>query len=88
MTTANSISSRQLMEEIVARAAIALLEESKRANSGNDNLILRELKALHGNTTTQDLPEHLQKAVKTIADSMFGYINHQGFVLVPKETRK
>lgn len=86
--TTNSISSRQLMEEIVARATIAMIEASKKENKGVDNLMLRELKGIHSNTTTKDLPEHLQKAVKEITDSMFGYMSREGFVLVPRETRK
>lgn len=76
------------MQEIVSRSAIALVEASRKANRDNDNLVLREMKALHSNTTFGDLPEHLQKAVIEVANSMFGYVNHNGYVLIPKETRK
>lgn len=85
MPTTNNVSSRQLMEEVITRAAMAFVQSMKATNGNNDNLVLREIKSLHSNTTYEDLPEHLQALVKEIATAMFGYINHQGFVLVPKE---
>jgi hypothetical protein len=82
------ISSRQLMEEIVTRAALEFLQEIKKRNSGLDNQLLRELKGLHSNTAMDDLSEEQKKAVKALAQSLFGYINRNGFVLVPKDNRR
>lgn len=81
------IGSREIMEQVVVRSVIEAVQAMMKANS-TDNMLLRELKGLHSNTTMEDLPEHLQKLVKELAQSMFGYINRSGFVLVPREKRR
>ena len=75
------------MTEIIQRAALELVEAIKREHKGNDNLVMRDIKALHGNTAYEDLPEYLKKAVKEATAAMFGYVNKQGFVLVPRERK-
>jgi hypothetical protein len=79
--------SREIMEQVVVRAVLEAVQAMRKANS-TDNMLLRELKALHSNTTMEDLPEHLQKLVKELATSMFGYINRSGFVLVPRDKKR
>lgn len=76
------------MKEIVTRSALVFAEAIKNGNRGNENLILRDIKGLHGNTTFEDLPEHLQKEVVQLVQAMFGYINGKGYVLVPKDSIK
>jgi predicted RNase H-related nuclease YkuK (DUF458 family) len=78
------ISSRELMEEIIARAAIEVVQTIKSGHKGNENLIMREIKGLHSNTTLADLSPEVQAAVRNLAQAMFGYINRQGYVLIPK----
>jgi hypothetical protein len=80
-------SSRALLEEVVLRSFLGLLDDVKRTNRGSDNIILREIKGLHSNTTKQDLPENLKKALNDMTQSMVGYIHKEGFTLVPKETK-
>ena len=84
-TNTDEISARALMEEIVARAVIEAAEALKKEHRGNENLINRDIKSLHGNTTKDDMPEHLKKMVGNITTSMFGYINRMGYVLVPQK---
>jgi hypothetical protein len=76
------------MEEIVTRSAFIFAQAIKDGNRGNENLILRDIKSIHGNTAKDDLPEHLQKVVSETVQAMFGYINGKGFVLVPKDSIK
>jgi hypothetical protein len=87
MTSSDEVSARDLMEEIVARAMIEAAEALKKEHRGNENLINRDIKSLHGNTTKDDLPDYLKKAVSSITTSMFGYINRMGYVLVPQKGR-
>lgn len=75
------------MEEIVARAMIEAAEALKKEHRGNENLINRDIKSLHGNTTKDDMPEHLKKAASNIANSLFGYMNRMGYVMVPQKGR-
>jgi hypothetical protein len=88
MPTVNELSSRQVMEEIVSRSALIFAQAIKDGNKGNENLILRDIKQIHGNTNVKDLPEHLQKEVKQLVSAMFGYMNAKGYVLVPKDSVK
>jgi hypothetical protein len=85
--TATELSSRQLMEEIILRAALEFIQGLKKSNAGLDNQLLREIKGLHSNTTLEDLSETQKKLIKELVQSMFGYVNKNGFVLVPKEKR-
>ena len=87
MPTQTDISSRELMQQIVVRSVIEAVQGMKAANA-NDNTLLRELKALHGNTTMEDLPDHLKKLVNELTQSMFGYMNRNGYVLVPRDSVK
>lgn len=86
-TLTNQLSSRQLMDEIVTRAAIELIQKLKVEHRNNENLIMRDIKSLHSNVTYEDLPEYLKKAVKETSAAMFGYMNKNNFVLVPKERK-
>lgn len=88
METKSEISSRELMDEVVARSALELIQAIKRACGNNDNSILRLIKSIHGNTTKSDLPEELQVEIKRLSQAMFGYINGKGHVLVPKDSTK
>jgi hypothetical protein len=81
------ISSRQLMEEIVIRAALEFIQGLKKTNKNLDNQLLRELKGLHSNTAMDDLSDQQKKLVKELAQSLFGYVNKNGFVLVPKDNQ-
>lgn len=76
------------MEEIIARSAIYFVDYLRLQSKNNDNLLLQEIKRLHSNTAFNDLTDEQKKAIKTLADSMFGYMNKEGFVLIPRETRK
>lgn len=86
--TTKEISSRELMEEIVTRSALCFAQAVRDGNKGNENLILRDIKSIHGNTAKGDLPEHLQKEIAQLVQAMFGYINGKGFILVPKDSAK
>jgi hypothetical protein len=65
-----------------------LVDTIKRHHKGNENLILREIKGLHANTTTKDLPEYLQKELARLTQAGFQFLNGKGFVLAPKDNVK
>lgn len=81
------ISSKQLLEEIILRSVVEVLEASRQASFGNDLKFVLDTRILHRNTSLVDLPEHLRKAVQETTQSMMGYIYKEGFVLQPKESK-
>lgn len=81
------VSSREVMEQIVARALLEGIQSFRNANP-NDNMLLRELKGIHSNTTMEDLPPHIQKLIRETAQSLFGYLAKERFVLVPHKTKR
>jgi len=87
-TAQTEISARQLMEEIILRAALEFVQGLKKNNAGLDNQLVREIKGLHSNTTLEDLTEQQKRLIKEIVQSMFGYVNKNGFVLVPKDNKR
>lgn len=81
------ISSRQLMEEIVLRAVLEFIQGIKKANVGLDNQLLRELKGLHSNTSMEDLSDEQKRLIKALGQSLIGFINGNGFLLIPKDIK-
>lgn len=84
MVTKNQTTSSEVMREIITRSMLALVEVINNHHKGNANLIMRDIKMLHSNTTFADLPEYLQDEIRKLNGSMFGYLNKEGYLLVPK----
>lgn len=76
---------KSLLEEVLLRAHIEMISETKKGTGNNANVFLRDVAALHGNTTRVDLPDYLKSALPDISHGMLAYIHSQGFVLVPKD---
>ena len=79
------ISANEALENAIMWAYIEMLSETKKANNNNDNMIMRELKGLHQNTTKGDLPPHLKQALRSVNKSAMGYLNSKGYKIVPIE---
>lgn len=82
--TNTGLSGNEIMREVIARSMMALLAKMNQHHKGNANLIMRDIAMLHSNTTFADLPEYLQAEIRALNSAMFGYINREGYVLVPK----
>lgn len=79
------VSANQALENAILWAFVELLEESKKASNGVDNVLLREVKGLHHNTTKADMPEHLKKALNKVVQGSTGYLRSNGYVITPTE---
>jgi hypothetical protein len=79
------VSANEALEQAVLWSFIQLLAEVKRGNNNIDNMTLREIKAIHANTTKGDLSEHLKKSLGNITHSSMGYLNKNGYKVVPIE---
>lgn len=79
------VSANQALENAILWAFLEMLEETKRAGKGSDNVILREIKGLHHNTTKADMPEHLKKALGGVVQGSMGYLRSNGYIVTPIE---
>lgn len=77
------VSANEALESALLWAFTALLDEIKKNNGNLDNLILREIKGIHFNTTKGDLPDYLRKALIEITRSSMGHINSKGLSIRP-----
>ena len=62
-------SATEIMQEIVAAAGLDAIAALKTASKGLPNNLLRDLNAIHANTTLADLPAEVQTAVAASAIS-------------------
>jgi hypothetical protein len=76
-------SATELMQEIVFAAAIDSIGALKTASKGLPNTLLRDLNAIHANTTFADLPPELQAAISASVRSAFARLMKEGYSVSP-----
>ncbi len=76
-------SANELMQEIVAAATIDGVMALKAASKGLPNNLLRDIGAIHANTTVADLPTELQAAIAASARAGFGKLMKEGYTVAP-----
>lgn len=79
----NNKSAKEVMQEICFNALVEAVQSMKRNNI--DNGLLREVKALHSNTTFADLPDYVKKSLRDNVDRAFIKLNSEGYVVTPKQ---
>lgn len=78
-------SATDVMEEIVFSAVIDAIGALKLASKGMPNTLLRDLGAVHPNTTLGDLPKELQAAIAESVRSAFGRLRKAGYTVANSE---
>jgi hypothetical protein len=76
-------SANELMQEIVYAAVIDAVIALKAASKGLPNSLLRDLNAIHANTTFADLGPELQAAIAASARAGFGKLMKEGYTVAP-----
>jgi hypothetical protein len=76
-------SATELMQEIVFAAVIDSIGALKAASKGLPNTLLRDLNAIHANTTFADLPPELQAAISASVRSAFARLLKEGYSVAP-----
>ena len=76
-------SATDLMQEIIFSAVIDLIGALKAASKGVPNTLLRDLNAVHANTTLSDLPQELQAAIATNVRAAFTRLLKEGYSVSP-----
>lgn len=74
-----SKSATDVMHDIIVSAVIDSVMALKAASKGLPNTLLRELNAVHANTTFADLPNELQAAISASVRSAFNRLLKEGY---------
>lgn len=72
-------SATEVMQEIVAAAVLDSIAALKAASKGLPNNLLRDLNAIHANTTLSDLPQEVQNAVSASVRAAFARLRKEGY---------
>lgn len=72
-------SATEIMQEIVAAAVLDAIGALKAASKGLPNNLLRDLNAIHANTTLSDLPQEVQAAVSASVRAAFSRLQKEGY---------
>lgn len=72
-------SATEIMQEIVAAAVLDAIAALKSASKGLPNNLLRDLNAIHANTTLADLPAEVQTAVSASVRAAFSRLQKEGY---------
>lgn len=72
-------SATEVMQEIMSAAVLDAVAALKAASKGVPNTLLRDLNAIHANTTFADLPAELQSAISASVRSAFARLLREGY---------
>ncbi|MDB5719361.1 MAG: hypothetical protein JWM38_2788, partial [Sphingomonas bacterium] len=72
-------SATDIMQEIIFSSVLDSIAALKTASKGLPNTLLRDINALHANTTFADLPPELQAAISTSVRSAFTRLLKEGY---------
>jgi hypothetical protein len=76
-------SATDVMHDIIFSAVLDSVAALKVASKGLPNTLLRDLNALHANTTFADMPPELQAAITTSVRSAFTRLLKEGYSVAP-----
>jgi len=74
-------SATEVMQEIIFSAVIDSIMALKSASKGLPNTLLRDLNAVHANTTFPDLPKELQAAISASVRAAFARLLKEGYTV-------
>jgi hypothetical protein len=80
-----SKSATDVMQEIIVSAVLDAIAALKVASKGMPNTLLRELSAIHANTTFGDLPKELQDAIGANVRAAFTRLLKEGYAVAPRD---
>lgn len=83
-----SKSATDLMQDIVFASVIDAVAALKAAAKGLPNNLLRDVNAIHANTTLADLPAEVQAAIQTNVRAAFTRLQREGYVVAPAATTR
>lgn len=76
-------SAKECMKDAMLAALVETLGALRKENV--DNALIREVKAIHGNTTFNDLPECARTALHNSVDAAFARLSTEGYVVTTRD---
>jgi hypothetical protein len=83
MALAMKKSATEVMQELVFSAVIDAIMALKAGAKGLPNNLLRDINAIHANTTQADLPPDLQQAIAASVRAAFARLLKEGYSVSP-----
>lgn len=81
-------SASEVLRAAIFSAFCAGIEAYRQNAGGLPNVLVRDLAAIHGNTSFSDLPEGVQKALRESTDQAFRKLLQSGYTVVLKSEVK
>ncbi|HUE78422.1 MAG TPA: hypothetical protein VMN38_02155 [Sphingomicrobium sp.] len=75
----------EVMQAVIFSAVLDAVKALKAASGGLPNQLVRDLQAIHLNTTFQDLPKPLQDAIVESTRSAFTQLLKEGYAVGPRQ---
>jgi hypothetical protein len=79
-------SATDVMHDVLVAAVIEAIMAAKAASKGIPNTLLRDLSAIHANTTFADLPKELQASINANVRSAFTRLLKEGYVVTAERS--
>ena len=76
-----------VMQSIIFSAVLDAVEALKASSKGLPNQMLRDLQAIHRNTTFTDLPKELQDAISASTRTAFTQLLKDGYAVGPRKAQ-
>lgn len=73
----------EVVQDALFSAIIDAVMAVKNDAKGMPNTVLREVNAMHANSTFADLPEHVQKSIRESTKSTLNRLRKEGFSVTP-----
>lgn len=81
-----SKSATDVMQEVLVAAVLDSIAALKSASKGLPNTLMRDLNAIHANTTLTDLPKELQDSIAGNVRAAFTRLLREGYAVAPRDT--
>jgi hypothetical protein len=76
-----------VMQSVIFSAVLDAVAALKAGSGGLPNQLVRDLQAIHPNTTFADLPKPLQDAIATSTRAAFTQLLKEGYAVGPREAQ-
>ena len=78
-------SATEVMQDVIVSAVLDSIMALKTASKGVPNTMLRDINAIHANTTFADLPKELQDAIGAAVRAAFTRLLKEGYAVAPRD---
>lgn len=76
---------QDVMQSVIFSAVLDAIAALKAAGGNLPNNVLRQVQAIHGNVTMEDLPKELQDAIAASTRAAFAALLKEGYAVAPRD---